>query len=91
MKLLYKFEIKEMDEELFAVPVGDNRSRFHGMMRMNQAAAEMLQLIQEHSSPEAVLEVLLQRYPDMEKDDLGWELCSFMNHLITEGILDPEG
>ena len=91
MKLLYKFELKEMGEECFAVPVGDDGSRFHGMIRMNQDAAEMLQLIQEYRSPEAVLDALLQSHPDLERNDIGQELCDFMNRLIAEGILDPNG
>ena len=91
MKLLYNLEIMEMGDEFVAVPVGDDGSRSHGMMRMNQDAAEMLQLIQEHRSPEDVLKELMQRYPDAEKDDIGQALCEFLNRLISEGILDPEG
>ena len=91
MKMLYNFEIMEMGDEFVAVPVGDDRSRFHGMMRMNQEAAEMLRLIQQHRSPEAVLEVLLQSHPDLERNDIGQALCEFLNRLISEGILDPEG
>ena len=91
MKMLYNFEIMDIGEEFFAVPVGDDRSRFHGMMRLNQDAAEMLQLIQQRSSPEDVLDALLQSHPDLERNDIGQELCNFMNRLIAEGILDPEG
>ena len=91
MKLLYDFEVMDMGEEFVAVPVGEAASKFHGMMRMNKDAAEMFQLIQEHSVPEDVLAELLRRYPDLEKDDVGWDLCNFMNRLIAEGILDPRG
>ena len=91
MKLLYNFEIMDMGDKFVAVPVGEGASKFHGMIRMNQDAAEMLQLIQEHRSPEDVLKELMQRYPDAEKDDLDLALCNFLNQLIVEGILDPEG
>ena len=91
MKLLYSFEIMDMGEEFFAVPVGDDGSRSHGMMRMNQDAAEMLQLIQQHSSPEDVLDALLQSHPDLERNDIDQALCDFLNQLIAEGILDPKG
>ena len=91
MKLRYNFEIMDMGEEFVAVPVGDGASDFHGMMRMNKDAAEMLQLIQENTSPDDVLAELLRRYPDLEKQDAGWDLCNFMNRLIAEGVLDPEG
>ncbi|MBR4132406.1 MAG: hypothetical protein IKT99_05460 [Oscillospiraceae bacterium] len=91
MKLRYDFEIMDMGEEFVAVPVGDGASQFHGMMRMNKDAAEMLKLIQENSNPDNVLEELLRRNPDLEKNDVGWELCNFMNRLIAEGVLDPLG
>ena len=91
MKLLYNFEIMEMGEEFVAVPVGESAGKFHGMIRMNKDAAEMLQLIQENSKPEDVLAEILRRYPDLEKEDAGWDLCNFMNRLIAEGVLDPEG
>ena len=54
MKLRYDFEIMDMGEEFVAVPVGDGASQFHGMMRMNKDAAEMLKLIQENSNPDNV-------------------------------------
>ena len=89
-KLNYDFEIMDMGEEYVAVPVGEGANRFHGMMRMNRDAAEMLRLIASHSKPEDVLAELMRRYPDLEKDDLGWDLCNFFNQLIAEGVLDPE-
>ena len=91
MKLLYNFEIMDMGDKFVAVPVGEGASKFHGMIRMNQDAAEMLQLIQEHRSPEEVLAELLQRHPDSEREDLGWALCDFLNRLIDEGVLDSRG
>ena len=91
MKLRYDFEIMDLGEEYVAVPVGESAGKFHGMMRMNRDAAEMLRLIMDHSAPEEVLEELLRRNPDLEKDDVGWDLCNFLNRLIAEGILDPEG
>ena len=91
MKLLYDFEIMDMGEEYVAVPVGESAGKLHGMMRMNKDAAELLELIQQYNKPEDVLEEILRRDPDLEKEDAGWELCNFLNRLIAEGILDPEG
>ena len=90
MKLLYDFEIMDLGEEFVAVPVGEGAGKFHGMMRMNKDAAEMLQLIRENDKPEDVLAELMRRYPDLEKDDVGWDLCNFLNRLIAEKLLDPE-
>ncbi len=90
MKLIYDFEIMDMGEEYAAVPVGKSAEKFHGMMRMNRDAAEMLRLVSAHSAPEEILEELMRRNPALDRNEVGRELCSFLNRLIAEGVLDPE-
>ena len=89
MKLLYDFEIMDMGDETVAVPVGDSAQKFHGMLRMNAEAAQMLRQIGESSTPEEVLEKLCRLYPEEDRNELGQTLCDFLNQLIKEGILQP--
>ena len=89
MKLLYDLEIMDMGEETVAVPVGDSAQQFHGMLRMNAEAAQMLRQISESSTPEEVLEKLCRLYPEEDRNKLGQTLCDFLNQLIREGILQP--
>lgn len=89
MKLQYNFEIMDMGDEIVAVPVGEGAGEFHGMLRMNQDAAEMLRLVQESETPNEVLDKLCRLHPEVEKDELGMKLCDYLNQLVREGILKP--
>ena len=87
MKLRYEFSVMEMDGEYMAVPVGENAGSFNGMLRMNEVSAEILDLLKEDTTPEAVHRMLRERYPDSDDREIGEALTSFLNQLIREGLL----
>lgn len=90
MKLRYEFIITDMGGEFDAVPVGDNASEFHGMLRLDETAADVLGMIKDDITPNELLEKLVEKYPDTPRDDIGNRLAGFMNKLIGEGILIME-
>ena len=77
----------EMDGEYMAVPVGENAGSFNGMLRMNEVSAEILDLLKEDTTPEAVHRILRERYPDSDDREIGEALAAFLNQLIREGLL----
>ena len=87
MKLRYEFSVMEMDGEYMAVPVGENARSFNGMLRMNEVSAEILDLLKEDTTPEAVHRILRERYPDSDDREIGEALTAFLNQLIREGLL----
>lgn len=87
MKLKYEFAVMDMGDEITAVPVGDNAHEFHGMLRLNSSAAEILELLKEETTPEQVHKTLAERYPDSTEQEIGTMLVQFLNHLIHEGAL----
>ena len=87
MKLRYEFSVMEMDGEYMAVPVGENAGSFNGMLRMNEVSAEILDLLKEDTTPEAVHRILRERYPDSDDREIGETLTAFLNQLIREGLL----
>ena len=87
MKLRYEFPVMEMDGEYMAVPVGENAGSFNGMLRMNEVSAEILDLLKEDTTPEAVHRILRKRYPDSDDREIGEALTAFLNQLIREGLL----
>lgn len=87
MKLKYDFVITDMGEEFDAVPVGKNAVEFHGMLRLNQTGAELLELLKNETDPNVLLAEMMKKYPDSPKDDIGAFIADFLNHLIAEGIL----
>ena len=87
MKLRYEFSVMEMDGEYMAVPVGENAGSFNGMLRMNEVSAEILDLLKEDTTPDAVHRILRERYPDSDDREIGEALAAFLNQLIREGLL----
>ena len=87
MKLRYELSVMEMDGEYMAVPVGENAGSFNGMLRMNEVSAEILDLLKEDTTPEAVHRILRERYPDSDDREIGEALAAFLNQLIREGLL----
>ena len=87
MKLRYELSVMEMDGEYMAVPVGDDAELFNGMLRMNGVSAEILDLLKEDTTPEAVHRILRERYPDSDDREIGDQLAPFLNQLIREGLL----
>lgn len=87
MKLRYELSVMEMDGEYMAVPVGDDAELFNGMLRMNDVSAEILDLLKEDTTPEAVHRILRERYPDSDDREIGEQLAPFLNQLIREGLL----
>ena len=77
----------EMDGEYMAVPVGENAGTFNGMLRMNEVSAEILDLLKEDTTPDAVHRILRERYPDSDDREIGEALAAFLNQLIREGLL----
>lgn len=87
MKLRYELSVMEMDGEYMAVPVGENAGSFNGMLRMNEVSAEILDLLKEDTTPDAVHRILRERYPDSDDREIGEALTAFLNQLIREGLL----
>ena len=88
MKLKYDFVITDMGEEFDAVPVGENASGFHGMLRLNRTGAEILELLKTETDPNELLAQMMKKYPDSPKNDIGAFIADFLNHLIAEGVLE---
>lgn len=89
MKLVFNFEIMELDGEWLAVPVGDEAERFHGVVNLNEEGAKMLKYIAASSTPEEVHQKLCKDYPDDDPKEVGENLCEFLNWLLKQRLLIP--
>ncbi len=87
MKLKYQFVVMDMGGEFAAVPVGENSENFHGMLKLNGTAADILGQLQEETTPEKVHAYLKQKYPDSTDQEIGESLTGFLNRLYAEGLL----
>ena len=87
MRLKYKLSMMDMGGEIAAVPVGDNANEFHGMLKVNDISADILSQLEEDTTPEKVHAYLVEKYTDSTEQEIGEQLASFLNQLISEGLL----
>ena len=87
MKLKYTFTTVNMGEEIVAVPVGDNAQEFHGVLKINDVAKDILEQLKEETTPENVHKYLKEKYPESTDKEIGETLVEFLNQLIREGLL----
>lgn len=87
MKLRYQLAYMELDGEISAVPVGPGADSFRGMLKLNGSGAELLNLLEEETTPDRVHARLKERYPDSDDREIGGMLADFLNRLLREGLL----
>lgn len=86
MKLKYTFEMMEVDEQTMAVPVGDGAEEFHGILKLNDSAAAILELLKEDTTLEAVTEKLLEQF-DSSKEEMEEYVTDYVNQLKEAGLI----
>ena len=87
MKLAVEMAVMELDGEWSAVAVGEDSAKFHGMLNLNESAADIIKLLAEDTTPEAVFEEMKKKYPDTPVDDIGHAIADILNQLLKEGLL----
>ena len=87
MKLKYEFETVELDGEIMAVPVGDNATELHGLLRLNETAADIIELLRNETDVEAVTDGLLQKY-EGEREAIAAYVRQFVAQLKDLGVVE---
>ncbi|WP_297958102.1 PqqD family protein [uncultured Ruminococcus sp.] len=87
MKLAVEMAVMELDDEISAVAVGEDSAKFHGMLRLNETAAEIIKMLAEDTTPEKIHKALCEKYNDSTPDEIGKLLADFLNQLNAEGLL----
>lgn len=87
MKLKYELTIMNMGDEYAAVPVGDDAAKFHGMLKLNEESADILEQLKEDTDPYKIHKYLKKKHPEATDDEIGQMLVDFLNKLVREGLL----
>lgn len=87
MRLRYEFVTMPLGDRIVAAPVGDHAADFHGVLKMNEMAADILDQLREDTTPERVHVYLKNKYPEATDQEIGETLAAFLNQLVREGIL----
>jgi len=86
MRLKCDFEVMDLNEEKIAVPVGDNATLFHGVIKLNDTAALILKLLKEDTSEEAIVEALLAEY-DATKETVEKDVKQCITNFSDMGLI----
>ena len=89
MKLKYRFEKMELDDEIVAVPVGDNATELHAVLNLNEVAMRILELLSEETTEQIIVAKLMEEYAS-DKDKVEQAVHAFIEQLHQEGLLDEE-
>ena len=87
MKLAVEMAVMELDGEISAVAVGGDSAKFHGMLRLNQTAAEIIRMLADDTTFEQMHRTLCETYADSAPDEIAGLLADFLAQLNAEGLL----
>lgn len=87
MKLRYEIVTMDTGDEIVGVPTGDDAEKFHGILKLNDLAADILEQLKEETTPMKVHNYLKEKYPESTDKEIADALVEFLNQLVREGLL----
>ena len=86
MRLKYDLEMMEVVDDRIAIPVSQSQDSFHGILRINEVTSDILDLLKEDTTEEAVIESLLQVY-DASREEVAESVHRVVAQLQEAGLL----
>ena len=92
MRLAVEMAVMNMDGEISAVAVGEDNAKFHGMLRLNEEAADIITILnmsREHNgiSFNNLVKSLQTKYTDSTPEEIEEFTKEFLEKLWQEGLL----
>ena len=92
MRLAVEMAVMDMDGEISAVAVGEDNAKFHGMLRLNDEAADIIKILnlsRSHGgiSFNSLVKSLQTKYTDSTLEEIAQFTEEFLKQLWREGLL----
>lgn len=92
MKLACEMAVMDMDGEITAVAVGEDSAKFHGMLRLNEEAADIINILNMSRSHDGIsfdnlVKSLQTKYTDSTPEEIAKFTEDFLKQLWQEGLL----
>ena len=81
MKLNNDFLIHDTGNGEMLIPVGEETKKFHGVIKLNTTGSEIVHLLEEDISLDALLNHFYEAYPDDDKEMIKTTVTEFINKL----------
>lgn len=89
MKTRYSFEVVDLDDGRVAIPVGKDAEKFHGVIKVNDTAVDILELMEQDTTEEKIVESLLEKYTG-DKMKIAEYVHEFIEKLDAEGLIQQQ-
>ena len=86
MKLKYNFETVELDDKMIAVAVGEGAAEFRSVIKLNDTAAEIFEMLKYDTTEEAIISTMKEHYGN--DPEIPGYVHEFISGLKAEGVLD---
>ena len=91
MRLAVEMAVMKMDGEISAVAVGEDSSKFHGMLRLNEEAADIIVILNLSRDIgitfDNLVESLETKYTESTHEEIEKFTEEFLKKLWEEGLL----
>ncbi len=81
MKLNNDFLIHDTGNGEMLIPVGEETKKFHGVIKLNATGSEIVHLLEEDISLDALLNHFYEQYPEDDKEMIKTTVTEFINKL----------
>ena len=85
-KLKYRFETMELDDTVVAVPVEDGAQAFRGVIKLNESACEIFDLLSNEIAEDEIIAELTKTHG--ADPEIPAYVHEFIKLLTEEGILE---
>ena len=86
MHLKYEFEKMEFNGQLIAVPVSDNAKEFRGVIKMNDTASSIFNLLKEDTTEAAIVDAMMEEF-DVDRELLAADVRKYILEFREKGLI----
>lgn len=87
MKLKYEIEFMELGDEIVAVPISENLDEQRSIIKVNETAKMILQLLSEDNTIENILKQLSEKYSGTSYSEIKEYVEEYIETLKCYGLL----
>lgn len=86
MRLKYTFENVELEDQIVAVPLGEGADQMHGIIKMNEVAAFIFELLKEETTEETIIDAMEKEY-NVPRSVLVADVHRYVEDFMKKGLV----
>lgn len=87
MKIKDGFVLRRVMGKAVVVATGEVGDSFHGMIKLNDTAADVWQWLTEGCTTDQLVQNVIEKY-DVSPETAAADVKTFLDHLSSEGVLE---